>query len=264
MRLVVQPGARSGTQAWPVVLGLNGKRVLVTGGSRGIGRASVRAFARAGAQVVTCCRDADGAAKLDAELGAAELGGLGHHLVVAADVRVPAAVSELMARCAQHAGGLDVVVNNAGIDAHRPLPMLDDAEWDRVLTANLTSVMLVTQAALPLLAGPASVITIGASVASRGRPSGAHYAASKAALAGLTRSLAKELGPQGIRVNVVAPGVVADDESGPPPHLRAGLVAATALGRLATPGDIAAAVLFLASDLARFVSGTTLYVDGGV
>jgi 3-oxoacyl-[acyl-carrier protein] reductase len=241
---------------------LTGRRVLVTGGSRGIGRVTTLAFARDGADVVTCSRhDDEDAANLARVLKDAG----DTHRVVRADVTRPEDVERLMESCRLALGGLDVVVNNAGAHGQAPIDRLDRDEWRRVLDTNLTSAYLVTQAALPLLGPGASVVNIGASVALRGRPATAHYAAAKAGLIGLTRSLCKELGPRGIRVNTVAPGVVETEPgAGLPPEVHAQLTAMTPLGRLGTPEDVADVVLFLAGDGARHVSGVTLNVDGGM
>jgi len=241
---------------------LAGRRVLVTGGSRGIGRATTLAFARAGATVVTCSRhDDENAAGLARELK--EIGDA-HH-VVRADVTRREDVARLLTTCRMALGGLDVVVNNAGVHAQAPIEELARNEWHRVVDSDLTAAYLVSQAALPLLAPGASVVNVGASVALRGRPGSAHYAAAKAGLIGLTRSLCKELGPRGIRVNLVAPGVVETEPgAGLPPELHAQLIAITPLGRLAAPEDVADAVLFLAGDASRHVSGVTLNVDGGL
>lgn len=237
-----------------------GKRVLVTGGTRGIGRATVLAFARGGAHVVTC-HHAPGEA---ADSLAAELGALGgKHEVVTADVTTGAGAARLADACRGVLGGLDVVVNNVGIDGSAPLERLEEDEWRRLLDHNVTSAYLVTRAVVDLLGEGGSIVNIGSAAALRGRPASAHYSASKAALTGFTRGLCKELGPRGIRVNTVAPGFV-DDGSEVPPPLRERLVAMTPLGRLARPEDVAGAVLFLAGDTAGFVSGTTLTVDGGM
>lgn len=242
--------------------GLWGRRVLVTGGSRGIGRATALAFAAAGASVLTCYRaDREAAAAVRAEL--ARLGR--DNQVVRADVREQRDAESLVEQCRAALGGLDVVVNNAGVDGHRPVERIDDAEWARVLHTNLTAMHLVTQAALPLLGPGSSVINIGASVAARGLPGKVHYTASKAGVTGLTRSLGKELGRRGIRVNTVAPGLVETEPgAGLPPALVDRFTAQTALRRLASPQEVADVVLFLASDLASYVTGETLTVDGGI
>ncbi|MEU6721764.1 SDR family NAD(P)-dependent oxidoreductase [Nonomuraea sp. NPDC046802] len=228
-----------------------GKRVLVTGGSRGIGAATARALAAAGARVVACHRGAP--ADLPYEL-------------VTADVTQEADVAALVETCRRRLGGLDVLVNNAGVDGMCPVDKLDPDQWHEIMDANLTSVYLVTRHALGLLSDGASVVNLSASVALRGRPASAHYTASKAALIGLTRTLARELGPRGIRVNAVAPGVVdaQGPGEGPPPHLRERLAGMTALGRLGTAEEVAQAVLFLAGDQSRYITGTTLNVDGGM
>lgn len=242
------------------------KRVLITGGTRGIGRTMVIAFADCGARVVTCGRsDSPQAASLAQRLGTDS----GRHAVVAADVTADDDVVRLAATCHEVLGGLDVIVNNVGVDGTAPLGAQvggpPDGEWPRVLSANLTAAYMVLHATLPDLADGGSVINMGASVALRGRPGSAHYTASKSALIGLTRSLARELGPRGIRVNTVAPGVIADGpDGGPPPETAARLARMIALGRLGTPAEVASAVLFLASDLSRYISGITLNVDGGI
>jgi 3-oxoacyl-[acyl-carrier protein] reductase len=244
------------------MLGLADKRVLVTGASRGIGRVVALELARAGAAVVACHRtEGEAAASLARELK--EYGEA--HRVVPADVTIDADVAALVAACHQSLGGLDGVVNNVGVDGRSPIGELAPPQWQRMLDANLTSQYRVTRAALPLLAGGGSIVNLGASVATRGRPGSAHYAAAKAGVIGLTRSLAKELGPQGIRVNAVAPGVVdtaADDDI--PPPVRQMIVGMTALGRLGTPADVAGAVLYLLSDIASYVTGVVLNVDGGM
>lgn len=241
-------------QAWV------GKRVLVTGGTRGVGRATVLAFAREGADVVTCHRaPGEAADSLTAELEA--IGG--KHEVVTADVTTGDGAARLAETCRGVLGGLDVVVNNVGIDGSAPLARLAEDDWRRLFDHNVTSAYLVTRAVLDLVAEHGSIVNIGSAAALRGRPDSAHYSASKAALTGFTRGLCKELGPRRIRVNLVAPGFV-DDGSDVPPPLRARLLAMTPLGRLARPEDIAGAVLFLAGDQAAFVSGTTLTVDGGM
>jgi 3-oxoacyl-[acyl-carrier protein] reductase len=248
-------------------LTLRGRRALVTGGSRGIGRAITLAMARAGATVVACHRaDSEHSASLARELkelGSTAVGG--GHAVVRADVTDPGEVAHLVQACRATLGGLDVLVNNAGVDGDHPFDDLPLDEWRRVLDADLTSLFLVTQAAAALLGPGASVVNIGAAIAARGRAGRTHHTAAKAGVGGLTRSLAKELGPRGVRVNTVAPGVIdTDPDGGPPPPVREMLARFTALGRLGTPDDVAGAVCFLASDLAGYVTGATLTVDGGI
>ncbi|KUO20107.1 SDR family NAD(P)-dependent oxidoreductase [Streptomyces dysideae] len=240
------------------------QRVVVTGGTKGIGRATALAFARAGARlVVSYGHDGEAAKSLAAELDA--LGAEAE--TVQADLTTRQG-AETLARAVVDrfgAGGLDVLVNNLGVDGHMPFAELTDTEWRRVTDHNTTSAYLVTQSLLGALADGASVVNVGASVALRGRPFGVHYSASKAALIGFTRALAKELGPRGVRVNLVAPGVTETEPGGgPPPPVAAKLAALTALGRLGRPEDVAGAVLFLSGESAAYVTGTTIEVDGGI
>ncbi|MFF9406850.1 SDR family NAD(P)-dependent oxidoreductase [Streptomyces anandii] len=238
-----------------------GRRVLVTGGTRGIGRATALAFARAGARLAVAHRgDGPAADRLTAELTV--LGA--DFTLVAADLTTRAGAERAAEAVRERFGGLDVLVNNLGVDGHVPFEKLTEDEWHRVLDHNTTSAYLVTQAVLDLLGEGSSIVGIGASVALRGRPLGVHYSASKAALAGFTRALAKELGGRGIRVNLVAPGVTETEDEGLPPQLAARLTALTALGRLGRPQDVAGAVLYLAGDSAAYVTGTTIEVDGGI
>lgn len=241
---------------------LVGRRVLVTGGTRGIGRVTVLAFARAGAAVITCHhKESEAAESLTRELK--EIGG--KHLVVRTDVTDEKDVARLADRCREHVGGLDVLVNNVGVDGPVPFEELAADEWRRMFDHNVTATYLVTHAALALLTDGASVVNVGSSVALRGRANGVHYTASKAALIGFTRALCKEVGPRGIRVNTVAPGLTETEPgAGLPAAAVERIVGMTALGRICTPEDVAGAVLFLAGDTSRYISGVTLNVDGGV
>ncbi|WP_320065179.1 3-oxoacyl-ACP reductase family protein [Micromonospora sp. RTGN7] len=241
---------------------LAGKRVLITGGTRGIGRTTALSCARRGARLVVCYgHDEAGAEETAREL---KEGG-GAHLVVRADVTDPDEVRRLVAVCREELGGLDAVVNNAGVDGRAAIEELTPQEWERVVDIDLTAAFLVSQAALGLLADGGSIVNIGASAALRGRPHSAHYAAAKSALIGLARSLAREVGDRGIRVNTVAPGViVTESDPGPPPPVANLIKGMTALRRLGTPEDVAGAVLFLIGDESRYVSGATLHVDGGI
>ncbi len=247
-------------------LQLIGKHALVTGGTRGIGRAIVIALAKAGADVITCYRqEGEAVESLARELK--EIGGE-HHLVQA-DVSDPAAVEALVTEVKTRFGGLDVLVNNAGVISHVPFAELPLDEWNRVINANLTGPFLVIQKALPLLSEKASVINVGSRAATAGIPLRSHYTSSKAGIIGLTRSLAKELGKRGLRVNVVAPGVIDTSEPGAlsddeHEQFKQRYQNLMALGRFGRPEEIAGAVLFLASDLSTYVTGETIHVDGGV
>ncbi|WP_306434452.1 SDR family oxidoreductase [Actinomadura roseirufa] len=237
-----------------------GRRVLVTGGTRGIGRGIVLAFARAGASVVTCYRN-EGPAVDSLVKALSETPG--DHKVIKADVGVEAEIERLVEACREHLGTIDVIVNNAGSISHVPFDKLPADEWRRVLDVNLTGTFLVVQKSLPILSPGASIINIGSKVATVGIPLRSHYTASKAGLLGLTRSLCKELGPKGYRVNLVAPGPIETEEE-VSPEVRARYEKLTAVGRLGVTADIAGPVLFLASDMAAFITGETINVDGGI
>lgn len=247
-------------------LRLDGKLALVTGATRGIGRATALALAQAGADVIGCYHRDEGAAAATLQaLG--ETGG--KHRMVRADLTRPAEVNRLMDSCREAGGPLSVLVNNVGIDAASDLAELAEEDWQHVVETNLTTVYRVTRAALPLLAPEASVVSVGSSAAARGVPGRAHYGAAKSGVIGMTRALSKELGPKGVRVNAVAPGVVdpgpdSGPDSGPPPEVRARMARMSALGRLVTDEEIAQSVLFLAGDAARYITGITLNVDGGL
>lgn len=242
--------------------GLAGKRVLITGGTRGIGRAAALAFARAGARVVVVSRSAgEDSASLARELKETGEG----HLLLQADVTDAADVRTVAEQVREAIGGLDALVNNVGVDGQVWFAELPESEWHRVFDHNVTSAYLMTQAVLDLLVDGASVVNIGSSVGLRGRVRGVHYTASKAALIGLTRALCKELGPRSIRVNTIAPGLTETEPgAGLPPEAVERIVGMTALGRICQPDDVAGAVLFLVGDTSRYISGATLNVDGGV
>ncbi|MFI0411607.1 SDR family NAD(P)-dependent oxidoreductase [Actinomadura sp. 3N508] len=245
---------------------LYGKKILVTGGTRGIGHGIVLAAARAGADVLTCHRQ-DGEA-VDSLVHALKETDGDHH-VIRADVGDTDEIDRLLAEAKDRFGRLDGVVNNAGVISHIPFAELEPDEWARVIDTNLTAAYRVTQQALPLMGRASSVVNIGSRGAAAGIPLRAHYTAAKAGMIGMTRSLAKELGPQGIRVNVVAPGVIETEAFDTMPAERAeGLRATyskkTALGRLGTVEELAGAVLFLLSDHSAYLTGETINVDGGI
>jgi 3-oxoacyl-[acyl-carrier protein] reductase len=247
-------------------LELRGKKALVTGGTRGVGRGIVLALARAGVDVVTCYqRESDFVTSLETELK--EIGG--DHHVLRADISQPAEIAELLERVKDRYGRLDLVVNNAGAISHVPYAELPLEEWQRIFTTNVTGAHLVIQHALPLLGEGSSVVSIGSRAVDAGIPLRSHYTMTKAALVGLNRSLAKEFGSKGIRFNVVALGVIETENFRAMPEEQRTLMAQrygakTALGRLGTPDEVAGAVLWLASDLSRYVTGNTIGVDGGI
>jgi len=258
------------------VIDLGGRRVLVTGGSRGIGAACCRLFARAGAAVVVHyqAREDRATALLEELRGlrpgpgaaGASAGGLPPHLVRRCDLRDPADVRAMFAYVAAEWGALDVLVNNAGIWVPTPLADFDGTVLDETLTVNVTGQFLCAAAALPLLeaAADGNIVNLTSTAGQRGEPGYSSYAASKGAMIAATRSWALELAPR-VRVNSVAPGWVDTDMtaaalSGPG---RNEALAGIPLGRIATPDDIAGPVVFLASPLARHITGEVLSVNGG-
>lgn len=246
-----------------------GRNALVTGGTRGIGRAIVLALAGAGANVVTCYRqESDAVAGLRKELSETA----GDHHVLQADVGNQTELAEFVRTATARMGTIDIVVHNAGAINHVPFEKLSEADWNRVVDTNLTAAFQLTQEVLPALTSDAAIVYVGSKVAMIGVPLRAHYTAAKAGLVGLARSLAKELGPRGIRVNVVAPGII---DTSDPDRLPAAEYAAlqerlgayrkrTPLGRLGNPDDVASAVLFLTGAGAGFITGETVNVDGGM
>ncbi|WP_217235993.1 SDR family NAD(P)-dependent oxidoreductase [Streptomyces sp. AC555_RSS877] len=247
-------------------LALHGRKLLITGGTRGIGRGLVLAAARSGADVVTCYRQESEAVDT---LTAALKETAGDHHVLRADVGDTAEVDRLVGETKDRFGRLDGIVNNAGLISHIPFAELPAEEWSRILDTNLTAAYRIIQQALPLLGAGSSVVNIGSRGAAAGIPLRAHYTAAKAAMIGLTRSLAKELGPQGIRVNVVAPGVIETEAFATMPAERADALRATysrktALARLGTVEELAGPVLFLLSDASAYITGETINVDGGI
>ena len=247
------------------MIDLGGRRVLVTGGSRGIGAACCRLFARAGAAVLIHYQSReDRAMALLGELGGASEGPA--HLVRRCDLRDAADVWAMFAFVAEEWGALDVLVNNAGIWVPNPLADFDAAGLDETLAVNVTGSFLCAAAALPLLelSADGNVVNVTSTAGQRGEPGYSPYAASKGAMIAATRSWAVELAPR-VRVNSVAPGWVDTDMtaaalSGP---ARSEALAGIPLGRIATPEDIAGPVVFLASPLARHVTGEVLSVNGG-
>ena len=241
-------------------LRLEGKRALVTGASRGIGRAIALALAAEGARVVAGYRrPGPEAAAVERELKE-------HHgHAVQADLAEPGGPRRLAEQCGSLLGGLDILVNNAGAMSQQPYDELPPDEWERLIGTNLTAVHLLVQAALPLLADGSSIVNIGSGLALAGMPGRAPYTASKAGLIGLSRSLAKELGPRRIRVNLIAPGIVETDLTADlPPAARQRYESLSASGRLGQVSDIASVAVFLASTASSYVNGVSLPVDGGI
>ena len=234
---------------------LEGKLALVTGASRGIGRAIAVALAAAGADVVIGYRSG----KSEAEQLAAELGAR----AVQADVSSP----EDAKRLVEEAGDVDVLVNNAGLTRDGLLARMSDDDWRTVIDTNLSSVFYTCRAVTrPMMKKRAgSIVNISSVVGVHGNWGQTNYAASKAGIIGFTKSLARELGSRNIRANVVAPGYVKTQLTDVlPEEATAAMIQNTPLGRVAEPEEVAGAVRFLASDDASFITGEVLLVDGGL
>lgn len=244
-------------------LDFTGKTVLVTGGGMGIGRAIAEAFAGAGAQVVIAEIDPARADAAEAAMPSAR--------VIRCDVRQRGVGAMLAERIAAETGRLDVLVNNVGHFVHaRPFAMLEDAEAEEILDVNLGQVLRMTRAMIPLLrkgAPGSSIINVTSIEAHRGIPYCSVYAAAKWAVTGFTKSLALELGPEGIRVNTIAPETTDTPQvaldSMIPAENRAHEERWIPLGRFGQPADCAGAALYLASPLASWVTGSSINIDGG-
>jgi 3-oxoacyl-[acyl-carrier protein] reductase len=246
------------------MIDLTGKAVLVTGGARGIGRACCLMFARAGASVAVNYRvESPSANLLVEEIEAAG----GEAFALAADVTRREDAEMLVDETVVRLGGIDILVNNAGIWKSSPIDEMSDGEWNEMIGVNLTGTFNCIRAAVPPMkeARSGRIINISSTAGQRGEALCSHYAATKGAVISLTKSLAVELAPYGILVNCVAPGwavtdMTRDDLLG---SRRESILQTIPLGRAATAEEIAGSVVFLASELATFVTGEVLNVNGG-
>jgi 3-oxoacyl-(acyl-carrier-protein) reductase len=241
---------------------LTGKVALVTGGSRGIGRAIALALAGRGAHVVAAARgnNADGTVEAIRAAG-------GGATAVSADVTDGASVDAMIAAALAVNGRLDVLVNNAGVARDQLMLRMKRADWDEVLATNLTAAFTIVQAALkPMIRQRGGrIISIGSVVGQMGNAGQANYAASKAGLVGFSKAIAREVASRQITVNVVAPGLIATDMTQALTDKAQGdWSGQIPLGRIGTPEDVAAAVCFLASDEASYITGQVLAVNGGM
>ncbi len=241
---------------------LDGKVCMVTGGARGIGKGVVETFVREGARRVWAL-DVN-----ESELAALEKGALSV-TGVAVDVTSSAAVNAVVERVRTESGGIDVLVNNAGITRDAMIHKMSDADWDAVVNVNLKGVFFVTRAVAPLMmeAGRGSIVSISSIVGLDGNIGQTNYAATKGGVVAMTKGWARELVRKGakIRVNAVSPGYTRTPMiASVPEKVLEPIIARTPLGRLAEIRDIAHAVLFLASDESEFITGQVLRVDGGL
>jgi len=245
------------------VLSLEGRVALVTGAARGIGAATAVALAEAGARVAVVDRDGDGIERTADAIGRAG----SDALAIPADVTDVPAMERAVDTVVAEWGRLDVLVNNAGIVRDATLGKVSDEDWTATLDVNLRGAMIGTRAALrPMRAAGAGRILSATSVVARmGNYGQTAYAASKAGIIGLTRAWARELGPLGITANAVAPGFIDTDMAkGVPEKVLSALLERTAARRLGRPEEVAAVYVFLASDLASFMNGAVVGVDGGL
>lgn len=250
------------TEGWANMTAvLEGKVAFVTGGSRGIGEAVALRLAEDGADIaLTCQHGVERAASVVDRIKA-----LGRRAwAVSADCADPAAVRDAVDRAAAEFGRLDILVNNAGVGVLGPVEDLSQADVDRVLNVNVRAPFIASQAALRHMTEGGRIINIGSCMAERvAFPGGSLYATSKTALTGLTKALARELGPRGITANLIHPGPIETDmnpSDGPGAETQQGF---TALGRYGQPSDVAATVAHLAGAGGRYITGAAIAVDGG-
>lgn len=243
--------------------GLQGQVALVTGASRGIGRATALELGRQGASVIGTATSDEGAAAISAALAEAGIKGAGLKL----DVTDGAACESLLGQIEKDFGAVGILVNNAGITRDNLALRMKDDEWDAVIDTNLKAVFRLSRLVMrPMMkARQGRIINITSVVGAAGNAGQANYAAAKAGVAGMTRALARELGARNVTVNCVAPGFIDTDMTRAlNDGQRDGLMGQIALGRFGKPEEIAAAVAFLASPVAAYITGVTLHVNGGM
>jgi 3-oxoacyl-[acyl-carrier protein] reductase len=236
-----------------------GRVVIVTGAAHGIGREIAHAFAGDGCRVVVADRNAEGAETVAREIGPAAL-------PFTIDARDRAQINQLVETVIDRFGAIDVLVNNAGIYPNSPFLELAEDEWDAVFDVNLKGIFLLSQAVAKKMIArgvKGRIINLSSGASISGRPGGAHYCSSKVAINMLTKVMAIELTPKGITVNAVAPGLIEVPDADLNEEYVSAIVQGIPAGRIGQPGDIARAVLFLASPDSDFISGSIFFVDGG-
>ncbi len=241
--------------------GLSGKTALVTGGTRGIGNAIARRLLADGARLIITGRDAAGAEKAAAELDSGRCRGIG------LDVSRFDRVQEVLKEVGKEAGGIDILVNNAGITRDDVLLRMKEEDWDTVLSTNLKGSFACAKAVIRDMVKKrwGRIVQIGSIVGAMGNPGQANYVAAKAGMVGLSKSLAREYATRGITVNAVAPGFIETDMTAALDEAaRARLMAQIPMERFGTMDDVAAAVAYLVSDGAAYVTGQVLHVNGGM
>jgi len=242
---------------------LQGQVALVTGATRGIGKAIALGLGAQGAKVIGTSTSAAGAESIGAYLAAAGIGGKG----VVLEVNDGAAIEALVAETEKEFGAIGILVNNAGITQDNLAMRMKEAEWDAVIDTDLKSVFRLSRAVLRgmMKARSGRIVNITSVVGSSGNPGQINYAAAKAGIAGMARSLAQEIASRNITVNCVAPGFIDTDMTRAlNEQQRAAILGRIPLARLGTAEDVAAAVVFLASPQAGYITGTTLHVNGGM
>jgi len=245
------------------MLKLEGKTALVTGGTRGIGRAIVASLTKAGVQVVFSGRTEGSAQKAQAAFEAEGIKAIG----IGADVADSASCVALVKSALEHLGHIDILVNNAGITKDQLFLKMTESDWDEVMDTNLKGVFNVTKAVIkPMLkARYGRIINMGSVVGTTGNAGQVNYASTKAALVGFTKSLSKEVGARNITCNLIAPGFIATDMTNELGEAqKESLLGQIPLKRLGSPEDIANGVIYLASALGDYVNGTTLHINGGM
>jgi 3-oxoacyl-[acyl-carrier protein] reductase len=245
---------------------LAGHVAIVTGAGQGLGRAFAKAFGKAGATAVIAERNTRTAAAVAEEVMQAG----GKALAVETDVADPASVERMVQVVEDQCGRIDTLVNNAGIFSTlemRPFEQIPLAEWDQVLRVNVTGPFLCARAVLPAMrrARRGRIVNIGSGAVSLGRPNYLHYITSKSALVGMSRSMARELGADGITVNTLLPGATFTEieRKTVTPEQKVKIIAMQCIPRAETPDDLVGTVLFLASDASAFITGQTINLDGG-